>query len=424
MSIMSGENIQQVLLEMGKRARRAAAALAILPDEAKRSCLNAMADALNANAALIMEYNARDLAKARSNNLASAMIDRLTLNEKRINAMADGLRTVAKQHDPVGRVLNKTIRDNGLEITKISVPFGVIGIIYEARPNVTSDASGICIKAGNAVILRGGSEAFESNTIIAKIMNEAAVSCGLPAGTVQLLPWTDREAVKLMLKMDKYIDLVIPRGGEGLIRTVTAEATMPVLKHYKGVCHLYVDAKCDFETAVKIVVNAKCQRPGVCNALETLLIAEDALPVFAPMLVKAMTENQVELRSDEKFAAFCPAAKAATEDDWYAEYLSLTLAVKTVSGVEEAIGHINTYGSKHSDGILSTDAENIALFTANVDSSTVYVNASTRFTDGGEFGMGAEIGISTDKLHARGPMGADELTSYKYIVRGNGQIRS
>ena len=352
------------------------------------------------------------------------MIDRLTLNEKRIAAMADGLRTVAAQHDPVGRVLNKTVRDNGLEITKISVPFGVIGIIYEARPNVTSDASGICIKAGNAVILRGGSEAFESNTIIARIMNEAAVACGLPAGTVQLLPWTDREAVKLMLKMDKYIDLVIPRGGEGLIRTVTAEATMPVLKHYKGVCHLYVDAKCDFDAAVKIVVNAKCQRPGVCNALETLLIAEDALPVFAPMLVKAMAENHVELRSDEKFAAYCPGAKIASEDDWYAEYLSLILAVKTVNSVEDAIAHINTYGSRHSDGILSTDAENIAIFTANVDSSTVYVNASTRFTDGGEFGMGAEIGISTDKLHARGPMGADELTSYKYIVRGSGQIRS
>ena len=421
---MSGENIEQVLLEMGKRARRAAAALAILPDEAKKSCLNAMADALIANTAAIMEYNARDLEKARSNGLASAMIDRLTLNEKRIAAMADGLRTVAAQHDPVGRVLNKTVRDNGLEITKISVPFGVIGIIYEARPNVTSDASGICIKAGNAVILRGGSEAFESNTIIARIMNEAAVSCGLPAGTVQLLPWTDREAVKLMLKMDKYIDLVIPRGGEGLIRTVTAEATMPVLKHYKGVCHLYVDAKCDFDAAVKIVVNAKCQRPGVCNALETLLIAEDALPVFAPMLVKAMAENHVEIRSDEKFAAYCPDAKIASEDDWYAEYLSLILAVKTVSSVEDAIAHINTYGSRHSDGILSTDAENIAIFTANVDSSTVYVNASTRFTDGGEFGMGAEIGISTDKLHARGPMGADELTSYKYIVRGSGQIRS
>ena len=285
---MSGENIQQVLLEMGKRARRAAAALAILPDEAKRSCLNAMADALNANAALIMEYNARDLAKARSNNLASAMIDRLTLNEKRINAMADGLRTVAKQHDPVGRVLNKTIRDNGLEITKISVPFGVIGIIYEARPNVTSDASGICIKAGNAVILRGGSEAFESNTIIAKIMNEAAVSCGLPAGTVQLLPWTDREAVKLMLKMDKYIDLVIPRGGEGLIRTVTAEATMPVLKHYKGVCHLFVDETCDTGKAVDIIVNAKCQRPGTCNALECLLVHRE---IAADFLKKLYASN-------------------------------------------------------------------------------------------------------------------------------------
>ena len=273
------------------------------------------------------------------------------------------------------------------------------------------------------MILRGGSEAFESNMAIASILNSAAAACGLPTGVVQLIPWTDRLAVKLMLKMDKYIDLIIPRGGEGLIRTVVAEATMPVLKHYKGVCHLYVDADCDMDMAVKIIVNAKCSRPGVCNALETLLIDRAIAPKFVPVIAKALRENQVELRGDAEFRALWPEALPATEDDYYAEYLKLILAVRIVDGVEEAVEHINTYGSRHSDGILSRIPGHIAYFTANVDSSTVYVNASTRFTDGGEFVMGAEIGISTDKLHARGPMGADELTSYKYIVRGNGQIR-
>ena len=280
-----------------------------------------------------------------------------------------------------------------------------------------------CLKAGNAVILRGGSEAFHSNRTIAKLLNNGAVAAGLPDGVVQLLPWSEREAVKLMLKLDRYIDLVIPRGGESLIRTVTAEATMPVLKHYKGVCHLYVDSDCDIDKAVEIIVNAKCQRPGVCNALETLLVNRSIAEKFAPAFAQAMAEKSVELRCDGEFSKFVPGCVEAQESDWEAEYLSLILAVKVVGSVEEAVSHINNFGSHHSDGIISNIEENIEYFYGHTDSSTVYANASTRFTDGGEFGMGAEIGISTDKLHARGPMGADELTTYKYLVRGNGQIR-
>ena len=351
------------------------------------------------------------------------MIDRLTLDPARISGMAEGLETVAEQADPVGKILEKRIRPNGLEITKISVPFGVIGIIYEARPNVTSDASGICLKAGNAVILRGGKEAFNSNMVLAEILNGAAVEAGLPDGAVQFVPWSCREAVSLMLKMDQYIDLVIPRGGEGLIRAVVAQATMPVLKHYKGVCHLFVDKVCDIDKALDIIVNAKCQRPGVCNALETLLIHKEIAPVFAPRFAALMKDKGVTVFADEAFCKLVPGTAAATEEDYFAEYLDLKLAVRIVDDVKNAVDHINHYGSRHSDGILSQVDEDIEYFTGHVDSSTVYVNASTRFTDGGEFGMGAEIGISTDKLHARGPMGADELTSYKYIVRGTGQIR-
>ena len=420
---MTVQEMTTVLENMGKNARRAAGALAVLPPEAKKICLKNMADALISRQNEIISANAKDIANARNNGMADAKIDRLLLNETRINAMAEGLRQVAMQRDPVGRVILENIRPNGLKISKVAVPFGVIGIIYEARPNVTADAAGICIKAGNAVILRGGKEAFESNTKIAAILNESASASGLPTGVVQLIPWTDRDAVKLMLKMDRYIDLVIPRGGEGLIRTVVAEATMPVLKHYKGVCHLFVDARCDVEQAVNIVVNAKCSRPAVCNALETLLISRASAPVFAKTVSEALLAKGVELRGDTEFCKLVPAALPATEEDYHAEYLSLILAVKIVSDVDEAVEHINTYGSRHSDGILSDIAENIDYFTANVDSSTVYVNASTRFTDGGEFGMGAEIGISTDKLHARGPMGTDELTTYKYIVRGSGQTR-
>ena len=420
---MTNEEMQIVLDQMGKKAKRAAIALAVLPDDAKRGCLEAMAAAIEADAAAIKSANDIDVKLAIENGLAPAMVDRLTLTDARIAAMADGMRTVAAQSDPVGKVISQTVRPNGLEISKVSVPFGVIGIIYESRPNVTADAAGICIKAGNAVILRGGKEAFNSNMAIAGTLNRAAVSCGLPDGVVQLIPWVGHEAVKLMLKMDNYIDLVIPRGGERLIRAVVADATMPVLKHYKGVCHLYLDGGYDIAQALDIVVNAKCQRPGVCNALETLLVDRSVAAEFLPRFAAVMNEQGVEVRGDETVRQYCSDAVAATEDDYYAEYLNLTLAVRVVDGVDEAISHINTYGSRHSDGILSFNDTNITAFTSMVDSSTVYVNASTRFTDGGEFGMGAEIGISTDKLHARGPMGADELTTYKYIVRGNGQCR-
>ena len=416
--------MKKTLESMGAKAKTASRALATLSGEAKNRCLEQMAREIEAARPEIRAANAADLEAARAKGIAPAMIDRLTLPEARIQGMADGLRTVAAQHDPVGRILSKNVRPNGLEITKITVPIGVIGIIYESRPNVTVDAAGICLKAGNAVILRGGSEAFHSNLCLAGLLNRAAVACGLPDGVVQLVPWTDHAAVNLLLKMDRYLDLVIPRGGERLIRLVCAEATMPVLKHYKGVCHLFVDRECDIDQAVKIIVNAKCQRPGVCNALETLLIHRDIAPRFVPPFLAAMRENGVELRGDAEFRKLAPEAVPATEEDYFAEYLALILAVKTVGSVEEAVEHINHYGSGHSDGILSSIPKDIDYFFANVDSSTLYANASTRFTDGGEFGMGAEIGISTDKLHARGPMGADELTSYKYLVRGNGQIRS
>ena len=420
---MTQEEMQLTLDAMGEKALSASRALAVLAPAVKTAFLLRMADLIEAEAASVIEANCADLEYGREKGLSDAMLDRLKLDEKRVRAMAEGVRTVAAQEDPVGKILEKRERPNGLQITKVSVPFGVIGIIYESRPNVTVDAAAICLKAGNAVMLRGGSEAFNSNMRLAELLDQAAVESGIPSGAVQLVPWRDREAVKMMLKMDKVIDLIIPRGGEGLVRMVTAEALMPVLKHYKGVCHLFVDEKCDIEKAVRIVVNAKCQRPGTCNALETLLIDRKIAPAFVPFFAAAMRENKVELRGDEAFCRLIPDAIAATEEDYFAEFLNLTLAVKTVDGVEEAVKHINKYGSRHSDGIISDIEEHIGYFFGNVDSSTLYANASTRFTDGGEFGMGAEIGISTDKLHARGPMGVDELTTYKYLVRGDGQTR-
>ena len=420
---MTQEEMQSTLDAMGAKALEASRALAVAGADAKVAFLLRTADMIEKEAAAILEANAADLEYGREKGLSGAMLDRLRLDEKRISGMAQGVRTVAAQEDPVGRVLEKRVRPNGLEISKVSVPFGVIGIIYESRPNVTVDAAAICLKAGNAVMLRGGSEAFNSNMCLAGILDRAGVACGIPAGAVQLIPWRDREAVKLLLKMDRYIDLIIPRGGEGLVRTVMAEATRPVLKHYKGVCHLFVDESCDLEKAVKIVVNAKCQRPGTCNALETLLIDRKIAPRFVPFFAAAMRQNKVELRGDEAFRRLVPDALPATEEDYFAEYLDLILAVKIVDGVDEAIRHINFYGSRHSDGIISDNEEHIERFFGGVDSSTLYANASTRFTDGGEFGMGAEIGISTDKLHARGPMGVNELTTYKYLVRGDGQLR-
>ena len=408
---------------MGEKALRAARALALLSSAEKVKVLNAMADAVIEATPAVLAANAIDMENAVRNNLSNAMQDRLKLTEERIKAMADGLRTVAAQNDPAGRVIAEFTRPNGIKIAKIAVPLGVIGIIYEARPNVTVDAAGICLKAGNAVILRGGKEAFNSNMALANALDQGGQSAGLVAGAVQIVPWTDREAVQIMLKMDKYLSVIIPRGGESLIRAVVAGATMPVIKHYKGVCHAYIDRACDLDEALKIIINGKCQRPGVCNALETILIDKAAADVLVPAVYAKLAENSVTVFADEEFRKFAPQAEALDEENLFNEYLDLRISAKVVDGVDAAIEHINFYGSHHSDCILSHNDAAVEKFLAGVDSAVVYANASTRFTDGGEFGMGAEIGISTDKLHARGPMGVDELVTYKYVVRGNGQIR-
>ncbi|MCF6177102.1 MAG: glutamate-5-semialdehyde dehydrogenase [Victivallaceae bacterium] len=416
--------MQAQITIMGEKARQAAHRFVSMTTQAKNNCLNLMADEIDKSAEEIIAANAIDLANGRENGLSNAMIDRLTLNQERVKGMSDGLREVARLDDPVGKTLSNIVRPNGLKIEKISVPIGVIGIIYESRPNVTVDAAGLCFKAGNAVILRGGSEAINSNRILAHCLNRAGVMAGLPDGAVQLIPWADRKAVSMMVKMDAYIDLIIPRGGEGLIRAVVEQATIPVIKHYKGVCQLFIDAECDMEMALQVVENGKCQRPGVCNAVETVLIHRDVAAKFVPAFVANMDDNGVELRGDATFVELAGKdIKLAVEDDYYAEFLDLILAVKIVDDLGSAIEHINKYGSGHSDGIITEIPASAKRFLLEVDSSTVYHNASTRFTDGGEFGMGAEIGISTDKLHARGPMGLPELTTYKYLVRGDGQIR-
>ncbi len=417
------EQLKGTLKSMGERAGTAAAGLAVLDTATKNSALIAMAEAIEENAEKLRVANTKDIDAGRENGLSNAMLDRLEINEKRIRSMASGLVQVASLDDPVGRLLDSWTRPNGLRIEKVSVPIGVIGIVYESRPNVTADAAGLCLKAGNAVILRGGKEAIHSNLAIAECLREAGTRAGLPEASIQLIETTDRDAVSIMLKMDEYIDLIIPRGGEGLIRAVVENSTIPVIKHYKGVCHIYVDSEYDSDMALRIVENAKCQRPGVCNAVETLLINEKAAAKFAPVIAEILTAKGVELRGDESFLRYFPSAKPASEDDWREEFLDLVLAVRIVKDVDAAISHINTYGSAHSDAIISRDPENVKKFLNQVDSSTVYANASTRFTDGGEFGMGAEIGISTDKLHARGPMGLPELNTYKYLVHGTGQIR-
>lgn len=415
--------MEKELTAMGEKSLRAARSLALLSAEEKINVLNSMADAVENATAEVLAANAIDMENAVKNNLSSAMQDRLKLDEKRIKAMADGLREVARQSDPAGKVIAEFTRPNGIKIAKVAVPLGVIGIIYEARPNVTVDAAGICLKAGNAVILRGGKEAFNSNIALANALDKGGQAAGLVAGAVQIVPWTDREAVQIMLKMDKYLSVIIPRGGESLIRAVVAGATMPVIKHYKGVCHAYVDKDCDLAEALKIIINGKCQRPGVCNALESLLVDKNAASELVPAVYAELAANGVTVFADEEFRKYAPAAEVLDEENLFNEYLDLRISAKVVDGVDAAIEHINFYGSHHSDCILSHNDEAVEKFLAGVDSAVVYANASTRFTDGGEFGMGAEIGISTDKLHARGPMGVDELVTYKYIVRGNGQTR-
>jgi glutamate-5-semialdehyde dehydrogenase len=411
------------LQAMGQATRKAARRLAQQTTSQKNRYLKGMADELLARQDLILAANAKDIEAGTAKGLSKAMLDRLVLNPARIKQMAQGLQSLVGLADPVGRVESTWLRPNGLEIRKVRVPIGVIAIIYESRPNVTVDAAGLCLKAGNAVFLRGGSEAFHSNQALAEAMLAGGIPNGLPEGAIQLLPWTDREAVDHLLKMDRYIDLVMPRGGEGLIRKVVETSTIPVIKHYKGVCHIYVDRAADQAMALRIIENAKCQRPGVCNAVETVLIHRDIVQEFAPKLAERLLTQHVELRGDAAFRALVPQALEATEEDWNAEYLDLILAVRVVDSLEQAVDHIATYGSGHSDAIVTADKDAANAFTSSVDSAAVYVNASTRFTDGSQFGMGAEIGISTDRIHARGPMGAEELTIYKYIAIGDGQIR-
>lgn len=419
----SGDALLCAMNEIGEKAKAASLILANTDTETKNRWLHAMADALDAAHAEILAANAVDMENGEKKNLSSAMLDRLKLTDERIDGIADALRYVATLDDPAGKTISEITRPNGLIIRKVSMPIGVIGFIYEARPNVTVDAAGICLKSGNAVILRGGSEAIHSSIALADCIVSAGVAAGMPEGAVQLMPYTTHEAVSVMLKMDQYINLIIPRGGERLIRTVVEQSTIPVIKHYKGVCHVYVDKAADPEMALNIIENGKCQRPGVCNAVETVLLNRAIVESFAPAFAARMAERGVELRGDETVCKLIPAAKNAVEDDYYAEYLSLVLAVKVVDSVEDAAAHIGKYGSGHSDAIVTADAEAAEYFLNHVDSSSVYWNASTRFTDGGEFGMGAEIGISTDKLHARGPMGLAELTTYKYKIYGTGQTR-
>ena len=415
---------------MAKQARTAARALAKLTTAEKNECLIAMADTLEQNRDDIKKANARDMETSAQLGLSAAMLDRLRLDDSRIAAMATGLREVAALSDPVGRILDQRLRPNGLKLQKISTPIGVVVIIYESRPNVTADAAGLCLKSGNATILRGGKEALNSNRVIAEIMVEAAQqeAGNFPPHAVQVVPTTDREAIRELLGLTEYIDLCMPRGGEGLIRAVAECSKVPVLKHYKGVCHVYVDTEADLNMAEEIVMNAKCQRPAVCNAMETLLVDKAVAERFLPSIDHRLAEKKVELRADAATRAILQPAtcrlQPATEKDWYTEYNDYVLNIRVVDGVQQAIDHINQYGSAHSDSIVTTDQGRAKQFLTEVDSAAVYWNASTRFTDGAEFGMGAEIGISTDKIGARGPMGLEELTTYKWIGIGNGQIRT
>ena len=396
--------------------------------EQKNAGLIAMADELKASEADILAANARDVEKARANGLSAAMLDRLTLNAKRLTAMADGVRQVAALPDPVGESIRDWTRPNGLHIQKKRVPIGVIGIIYESRPNVTADAAVLCAKTGNATILRGGSESIESNVAIAGALSRGGAKAGLPADAILLIPVTDREAVRHLCEMDQYLDCIVPRGGKGLIETVVRHARMPVIKHYDGICAMYVDAAADLAMAEALILNAKVQRPGVCNAIETVVVHSAVLENFTSTVGHALLEKGVQLRCDDRAFSQLSTLNSqlvtlAKEEDFRTEFLDLILAVKVVNSPAEAIEHIETHGSHHSDCIITEDAAEAERFLAEVDSATVYWNASTRFTDGGEFGFGAEIGISTDKLHARGPMALEELTTYKYVLRGNGQVR-
>ena len=416
--------ITEQIHEMGRQARGAALKLSQLSSETKNAILNAMAQGLRDASGEILAANAKDIAAGESKGLSSAMLDRLRLDEMRLEAIAAALEHVATLPDPVGQILDDWQRPNGIRIEQVRVPIGTIGIIFESRPNVTADAAALCFKTGNATILRGGSEAIHSNRAIASALQASGEKAGLPEHSIQLVPFTDRESVAAMAGMDQWLDLIIPRGGKGLIETVVSLARMPVIKHYDGICHLYVHEKADLEMAVKLAVDSKTQKPGVCNALETLLVHRSVAEAFLPMAATALRAKGVELRGCAETLAILTDAIPATEEDWGAEYLDLILAIKIVGSTTEAVDHINTHGSHHTDCIVTADHAVAEHFLRAVDSACVFHNVSTRFADGGEFGFGAEIGISTDKLHARGPMGLRELTSYQYRVRGNGQTKA
>ena len=411
------------ILKILNDAKDASRVVAGVSTENKNKALSQMAKALLKNYRYILLQNAKDVVIAKKKGLSDAMIDRLRLTNKRIKDMAQAIKSVHGLKDPVGEVLRKWKRPNGLLIKKVRVPIGVVGIVYESRPNVTSDCAALCIKSGNACVLRGGSEAINSNLAIHRSITSGIEKFGIPRKAIGMINVTDRAAVKAMLHADEYIDLIIPRGGESLIKHVAKNSTVPVVKHYKGVCHLYVDRSADLKKAKEIVLNAKVQRPGVCNAIENLLVHKDVARKFLPEAARALEEADVELRGCEKTRKILGGIRAATDKDWYEEYLDLTLAIKIVNNVEEAIVFINKYGSSHSDAIVTRNKKAVDKFLNNVDSACVYLNASTRFTDGHQFGMGAEIGISTDKIHARGPMALEELCTYKYFILGSGQIR-
>ncbi|MCF8041426.1 MAG: glutamate-5-semialdehyde dehydrogenase [Desulfarculaceae bacterium] len=417
-------SVEQLVKDICAEARQAARRLSVVPTGVKNQVLLDLAQALEQNAASLQEANAKDLAAGREAGLSAAMLDRLTLSDKVIASMAQGLRDVAALPDPVGEVTGMARRPNGLLIGRQRIPLGVIGFIYESRPNVTVDAAGLCLKSGNAVVLKGGKEAINSNLALAGIIDQVLAAGGVPQGAVRVIPTTDRAATSALLKQDELVDVIIPRGGEGLIRFVAENSSIPVLKHYKGVCHLYVDQSADHGMAVNIAVNGKCQRPGVCNSLETMLVHAAEATEFLPKAAQALMERGVEIRGCPRTLELVPGAVQAVEQDWPAEFLDLILAVKVVESIDEAMEHIARYGSQHTEAIVTSDYARSQRFINSVDSSLVLVNASTRFNDGGELGLGAEIGINTSKLHAFGPMGLTELTTTKFIAYGDGQVRS
>jgi len=409
---------------MGELAKKASRQLLKMDTTTKNKILNEMAKALLENIEFIKEENRKDLMKGKERGLTSAFIDRLTLSEDRIRGMAKGIQTIINLKDPVGEILSGFKHENGMEISQIRVPLGVIGMIFESRPNVTVDAAVLSLKSGNSIILRGGSDAIHSNMALAKVIIEAGTKVGLPLGAIQLVENIDRNLVTELITMNKFIDVIIPRGGKGLKKAILKKATVPVIETGAGLCHTFVDSHMDLNMAIDIIINAKTSRPGVCNAMETLLVHKDSINVLLPILGEKLTNLGVEIRADERAIKYLSNATLATVEDWNTEYLDLILSIKTVDSIEEAISHIDKYSTKHSEAIISNDYKNTQKFLKEVDSAAVYINASTRFTDGGAFGFGGEIGISTQKLHARGPMGIKELTSVKYIIRGNGQIRN